>query len=57
MVFHELLENVLTLSQRCNAAWQGIPCSNCVEDNVPCEIYRRGTDVYEPNAYSSDFTV
>lgn len=32
---------------RCNAAHQGIPCSNCLEDGVNCEIYRRSPQMYE----------
>lgn len=31
---------------RCNAAHQGIPCSNCLEDGVKCEIYRRSPQMY-----------
>ncbi|KAK5174971.1 uncharacterized protein LTR77_000107 [Saxophila tyrrhenica] len=30
---------------RCNAASQGLPCSNCVEDGVSCDIYRRETHI------------
>lgn len=26
---------------RCNAATQGIPCGNCVQDGIPCQLYGR----------------
>ena len=31
---------------RCNVSWQGIPCSNCVEDGVSCDIYRKEAYMY-----------
>lgn len=33
---------------RCNVAFQGVPCTNCAQDDAKCEIYRRKIGMYVP---------